>query len=95
MDIGSSAPIVSWLTATREPCIVCGHTTGDCAGSSGPPHTIFGENVKTPNMAEPTVLVGKDIYGERQITPFTKARVLLAAAGSYIPAAKARELGLL
>ena len=88
-------PGVRILRATREPCLVCGHATGDCSGPSGAPHTIFGANIKTENTAEPMVLVGKSIYGERQITPFTKARVLLAAAGSYIPAAKARELGLL
>ena len=44
---------------------------------------------------EQTVFVHKDIIQERQITPFTKSKVLVAAAGSQIPLSKARELGLI
>jgi len=41
------------------------------------------------------VYVDEDIIEEKQITPFTKSKVLVAAAGSQIPLAKARELGLI
>lgn len=42
-----------------------------------------------------TVLVGEDIFEERQITPFTKRQVLIARAGQKIPLTKARELGII
>lgn len=82
-------------TADRQPCPVCGHPTGDCAGTSGPPQHIWGLGSIPSMEKDQTVLVDEDIYEERQITPFTKARVLVAAKGKHIPLDKARELGLL
>jgi hypothetical protein len=40
------------------------------------------------------VLVEETVYGERQITPFTKSKVLLAKKGTYITVEKAIELGI-
>lgn len=88
-------PGVRILRAGRQPCIVCGHPTGDCADYPEAPITIFGESVAQPARREPDVYVDRDIYGEAQITPFTKTRVLLAAKGTYVAADKARDLGLI
>lgn len=42
-----------------------------------------------------TVLVGEDIWEEKQITAYTKTKVLVARAGSKIPLVQARELGII
>ena len=42
-----------------------------------------------------TILVEEDIYEDRQITPFTKARVIVHHKGSYVTVEKAKELGIL
>jgi hypothetical protein len=41
-----------------------------------------------------TVLVGEDVWEEKEITPGVKTRVLVARAGSQIPLTKAKELGI-
>lgn len=81
--------------ATREPCLVCGHPTGDCSADTAAPHHIFGadsvvETVKSSQM----ILVEETIYGEKQISPFTTAKVILAAKGTYVTLEKAKELGI-
>jgi hypothetical protein len=86
---------VRLLARSSEPCVVCGHPTGDCAGDAPPPHHIWGAT-EVPSMADETlVLVEEDIIRYQQITPFTKSKVLLARAGQQIPASRARELGIL
>jgi hypothetical protein len=42
-----------------------------------------------------TFTVKEDIFEERQISPFTTARVLIVQKGQVIPVDKARELNLL
>jgi len=82
------------IGADRMPCPVCGHPTGDCVGESPPPVKIWGHG-DIPSMEDQqTFLVEEDVFEMRQITPFTKTRVLLAAKGKEIPLSKARELGL-
>jgi hypothetical protein len=44
--------------------------------------------------AEQTFYLEQDIFTERQITPFTKAKVLLYKKGSQIPLLEAERLGL-
>jgi len=83
------------LRADRSECPVCGHPTGDCTGETGPPKKIWGLG-DIPSMEESqTVLVGEDIIEERQITPYTKRKVIVARAGQKIPLQKARELGII
>lgn len=80
-------------TADRNPCPVCGHPTGDCAGIE-----TLAPNIELPKRIigkEPMVLVEQDITEERQITPYTKSRVLIHRKGDYISLSKARELKLL
>lgn len=92
---------IRYAKADRLPCPVCGHPTGDCAPDGfAPPRSsvlLRGEvsNTKTSDELQPTVLVEEEIWGEKQITPFTRARVLLAAKGTYVTVEKARELGIL
>jgi len=86
------------LRADRQPCIVCGHPTGDCKD-------IGGQDVGSLKSAffkataesseEKTILVEEDIIQERQITPFSRSMVLVAKAGTYITPSKAKEFGII
>lgn len=81
--------------ATREPCIVCGHPTGDCSDVGAEPNHIFGaDSVMETVKQSQLVLVEETIYGTRQISPFTTAKVILAAKGTYVTLEKAKELGI-
>lgn len=82
------------LRATNEPCIVCGHPTGDCATENSAPHHIWGTSEVPSLKDENMVLVEKDVIEWRQITPFTKAKVIIARAGQQIPYSRARDLGI-
>ncbi len=37
----------------------------------------------------------EDIIEETQITPFTKAKILVARKGTYVSVARAKELGII
>lgn len=79
--------------ADRKPCPVCGHPTGDCTGPKDET-----PNINLPKRVvgiDPMVLCEVDVMEDRQITPYTKARVLIHRKGDYISLTKARELGLL
>lgn len=97
-EFGRSSDVVAGarlLRADRAACPVCGDPTGDCTGETSPPTKIWGLG-DVPSMEDGQfVYVDEDIIEEKQITPFTKSKVLVAAAGSQIPLAKARELGLI
>lgn len=80
--------------ADRQPCIICGHPTGDCTGESGPPEHIAGMGTTESLKKEQTFYLEEDIYEERQITPFNKIRVLVHKRGKQIPLAEAERLGL-
>ncbi len=96
-DIGGRRRLyddVYLLDSNREPCIVCGHPTGDCSGESGPPINIAGFGTTESLISEQTFFLEEDIYEERQITPFTKIKVLLHKKGKQIPLREAERLGL-
>ena len=82
--------------ADREPCVVCGHPTGDCKDKNDTtiPVVLFTSAVIETMKESQLVLVEETVYGERQITPFTKSKVLLAKKGTYITVEKAIELGI-
>lgn len=86
------------ITITRhasQPCIVCGHPTGDCATENSKPHHIWGMT-EVPSLQDTNmVLVEEDIIEWRQITPFTKAKVFIVRAGQQISATRAIELGII
>jgi hypothetical protein len=78
----------------QGPCIVCGHPTGDCATEHSAPHHIWGVT-EVPSLEDTTmILVEEDVIQYRQITPFTKSKVLVARAGQKISVTRARELGI-
>lgn len=82
------------LRHSQEPCIVCGHPTGDCTTEHAAPQHIWGVT-EVPSLEDTTmILVEEDIVGYRQITPFTKGKVILARAGQKISVTRARELGI-
>lgn len=78
----------------RQPCPVCGHPTGDCAGDSGPPQKITGLGITEEYKKKQTILVEEDVYEERQITPFVKVKAIKYKRGSHIPYEEAERLGL-
>lgn len=82
------------LRATNEPCPVCGHPTGDCAGENSAPHHIWGAKEVPSMQHENMIFVEQDVIEWRQITPFTKAKVIVARAGQQIPFSRARDLGI-
>lgn len=87
---------IPFYAANREPCLVCGHPTGDCTGESTHEPRIFGVHHSTIDTKEKTeVLVEEDIIQETQITPFTKAKVLVARKGTYVSVQRAKELGII
>lgn len=82
--------------ANREPCIVCGHPTGDCTDNiPSKPVEILGIMKSSTMFDEHKILVEKDVIEERQITPFTTAKVIIANKGSYISIKRAKELGII
>ena len=88
------------LRAGRESCPVCQHPTGDCFEHdgyepSGINHIAFTDSTIETMKDVQTVLVEEDIYEDRQITPFTKTRVIVHHKGSYVTVDKAKELGIL
>lgn len=87
-------PGVLFVRADRQPCVVCGHPTGDCATDDSKPKNIIGLGTIPSMEASQDFLVEEDIIMERQITPFTTSRVVIARKGQKIPLSKARELGL-
>lgn len=81
--------------ADREPCLVCGHPTGDCSGEIEPPKKLVGLGIIESLQNKATVLVEEDIYEERQITPFFKNKVVIHRKGSYVTEEQAKNLGIL
>ena len=85
---------ILFIQADRSPCIVCGHPTGDCSPNDGKHVKVASANTfPSLNQAE-MFLVLEDIIEERQITPFTKARVIVHTAGKMITVEEAKKFGL-
>ena len=83
------------LRADRSPCPVCNHPTGDCSTSSASPHHIaFADSVIETLKESQMILVEETVYEERQITPFSKVKVIAARKGSYVTLERAKQLGI-
>jgi len=82
-------------SATRQPCPVCGHPTGDCTGESGPPQKIFGYDTNSTLDQNLMFLVEEDYYESREIAPGLITRRLVHKKGSQIPFHVAKEIGLI
>ena len=83
------------LRASNEPCPVCGHPTGNCAGTSPPPDKIAGLGTIPSLRKQQTILVEEDIWEKVEIAQGIFTRVLRAKAGSQMPYDKAVEWGLI
>jgi hypothetical protein len=84
------------LPADRQPCPVCGHPTGDCATTEkDTPVRIIGFETDLEGKEVPLHYVEEEVWEEKQITPYTKARVLLYKRGDKITLSEAKRLGLL
>ena len=84
------------LRADRSPCIVCGHPTGDCSpGSHEKVEIAFATQTLESLKDIQKILVEETVYENRQITPFTTARVIIAKKGSYVTVERAKELGII
>lgn len=83
------------VRADGLPCPVCGAPNGSCTTpDAAPKHIIGADSVIKTLMDVQLILVEEDVYGEAQITRFTKAKVILAHKGSYVTLEKAKELGI-
>ena len=90
--------IVDGLRIVRResgPCPVCGHPTGDCAEVDNNNIRILGSNLFPSLGIEEIFITQEDIFEDRQISPFSKIKVLILPAGSRITKTKAKELGLI
>ncbi len=91
---------ISILRAGRDACPVCQHPTGDCNEHEGYEpvglnHIAFTDSTLETMKDIQTILVEENIYEDRQMTPFTKTRVIIHHKGSYVTVEKAKELGIL
>lgn len=94
---GNSAEImrdIKFARADRQPCIVCGHPTGDCATETSNPTHVIGLDVAGKSKT-PLVFLEEDVWEERAITPYTRARVLVYKKGQSIGRDEAQRLGLI
>lgn len=84
------------LRADRSACIICGHPTGDCSPESHEKVEIaFATQTLESFKDIQKILVEETVYENRQITPFTTARVIIAKKGSYVTVERAKELGII
>lgn len=83
------------VRADRQPCIVCGHPTGDCAPEDHPEQLkIFGIGIFPSLDESQTFTVMEDVYEERQVAPRQTIKARLFKKGQIIPLSTAREHGL-
>lgn len=82
------------LDADRQPCIVCGHPTGDCSGDSEPPVHIAGYGDVPSLRDKQTFTVEEDIYYERELIQGLTVKGILHKKGKKITLAEAERLGL-
>ena len=81
--------------SNREPCIICGHETGDCTGDSGPPKKMAWLGYTESLIDSQTFLIEEDIYEETQINSFLKSNVLVYKKGKQIPYLEAEKRNLI
>lgn len=82
------------VRANRQPCLICGHPTGDCAGDSGPPIRVLGPDIFPSLEQEEIFIVEEDVYEERAISNIRTTQILVAGKGTAMPLSKAQDLGL-
>jgi hypothetical protein len=86
---------LKYYRATRKPCPVCGHPTGDCTGESEPLKEIWGYNTGSSFDLNQTFLIQEDFYEQREVGPGLFVKILVYPKGKEIPLLKAKELGFI
>lgn len=88
----------SFLAADRQPCLVCGHPTGDCVDETQKSEigklVINVSNLETFKGVQ-KILVEQDMFEERQVSPYAKITIRIARKGSYVTVDRAKELGII
>jgi hypothetical protein len=85
---------IKFSRADRQPCLVCGHPTGDCSTDTSNPTHVIGFDVAGKDNT-PLIFLEEDVWEERAITPYTRARVLVYKKGQSIGHDEAKRLGLI
>jgi len=86
---------VELIRHERGPCPVCGHPTGDCAGTTDAPTRIAGLGTIPSMRAKQTVYVDEDVWEEVEISKNIFTKILRARKGTQIPIDTAIALGLM
>lgn len=81
--------------ASREPCPVCGHPTGDCVGAGKAPESLIGSSPLETLKEIQTVYLDEDVVVEREIVPGKFTKIIKYRAGSQITVEEAKNLGLI
>lgn len=86
---------VELVRADRQPCPVCGHPTGDCAGELPINKNVVGLGTIPSMRKQQTVYVDDDIIETVEISTGVFTKIIRARAGSYVSVDKAVELGII
>lgn len=84
------------LRADRQPCIICGHPSGDCSSSTSHAlDSMFGIGLFESVDNEHKVMVEEDILEERVMYGNVTIKVIKFRKGQMISIEEARQNGLL
>lgn len=86
---------IAYLRATRSPCPVCGHPTGDCQGEENELKQIWGYNTSSTLDDNQTFTIREDYWVTHEIMPGVNMRKLMYKKGKVISLLEARELGFI
>jgi len=83
------------LRATGEPCIVCGHPTGNCAPEGHkPPEKLLGLGIFQSLDDKQTFRVEEDFFTLEEVSAGVTAKVRKFVKGQIISLAEARKYNL-
>jgi hypothetical protein len=81
--------------ADREPCLICGHPTGDCVGTETAPKQVAGFKIDQDPKEIRSYQVKEDIIESREIVPGVMTKIIMHRKGKFISIDEAEKLGLL
>jgi hypothetical protein len=81
--------------ADREPCLICGHPTGDCVGTETAPKQVAGFKIDQDPKEIRSYQVKEDIIESREIAPGVMTKIIMHRKGKFISIDEAEKLGLL
>ena len=86
---------VKLVRAQHGPCPVCGHPTGDCAGTIAPTKKVVGLGTIPSMRKSQTVYVDEDVVEDVEISKGVWTKIIRARAGTQIPVDTAVALGII